>query len=488
MKRIIQTFLIVLAIPVTAFSQSWEWEKSIGSSATADNGYAICADGLGNCYVASKIGTQGFVSKYNSSGSVAWSTGMIDQLNYEVSISYDAGQIYYAGDSSGSVFIVRLDTSGNTIWKTNCGTGRAKGIAADGSGHVYLTGTQTSLVKLDTSGSILWSHIGSYPRGISICTDLAGSVYVTGEFGGTTVFGMDTLTALGSQDIFIAKYDPSGNCNWAKRAGGNFVGFYSDDRGNGICTDNAGNLYVTGSYVGSADFDALIITSPPQWSNDVFIAKYDTSGNAIWVRAATGVSDQEGRCIAVDYQGNILIGGSFVPTLYFSSSQLYGWGNYDAFVAKYDPVGNLIATIEAGEPTWNEFVYGICIDNLGNVFVAGTYTFTAHFGTDSLAGQGDYDAFAGKIDFITAVEEINSVSTFLVFPNPASSAVTVCFAENAVSDIVVMDALGQEVLQQKTIDIKQISIPIETLPVGIYFFSCYNNGEIVGNGKFIVWH
>jgi hypothetical protein len=484
MKKII---LIFCFFPFILFSQNWQWEKSYGDPMGSDKGYAICTDGTGNCYMAGNSMHIGFISKYNSSGINVWSFYVPNPSFYGgVAICYFSNYIYYTTDSLGNAFVSKYDLNGNLIWKTSCGFGTTFGITPDNFGHLYITGAGTSLIKLDTSGNILWNRNNLFPRGNSITTDLVGNIYVTGYFSDTTAFDMDTITALGNQDIFIAKYNSSGNCVWAKRAGGNYSGnLYSDDVGYAVVADTLGYLYVTGSFVDTADFNSFTITNPYPNTADVFLSKYDTSGNVMWVKQATGASDQEGRCIAIDYQGNILIGGSYVPALYFNSYQLNGWGNYDAFVAKYDSNGNYISVISAGSTAWNEYVYGICADNSGNIFVSGSFSDVAHFDADSLVSQGYYDMFVGKIDFTTGMEEQSQSISVNVFPNPATTNVTFQMDKlKGNKTIVIYDQLGKEIWRKETTE-NQIEFSTENFATGLYFYRIESERKFA-QGKFVV--
>jgi hypothetical protein len=480
--------ILISFFPLTSFSQNWQWEKDEGSPSGNDKGYSICTDGAGNCYMAGNSMGIGLISKYNSSGVNVWSFYVPNPSFYGgASICYFSNYIYYATDSLGRTFVSKYDLNGNFIWEINCGLGMAFGITPDNFGNLYVTGSGAFLVKVDTAGNMIWRKQNIYARGNSISADPIGNIYVTGYFSDTAIFDAHTVTALGNQDIFIAKFDSSGICHWVKRAGGNHIGnWFSEDDGYGIVADTSGYLYVTGSYVDTADFNSFTLASPNPNSSDVFLAKYDTSGNAIWVQQATGNSDQEGRCIAIDYQGNVLIGGSYVPDLYFNSYQLNGWGNYDAFVAKYDPNGNFISVISAGGATWNEYVYGICADNTGNIFVSGSFSDVAYFDADSLVSYGNYDIFIGKIDFTTGITEQVQNFSVNVFPNPAITSTT--FQMNGLigsKTIIIYDQLGKEIWRKETNE-NQIEFSVENLAAGLYFYRVEQKGEASANGKFII--
>ncbi|MCW3085269.1 MAG: hypothetical protein JWP12_2635 [Bacteroidetes bacterium] len=447
-----------------------------------DNGKAICTDGAGNCYTAADSSGFARIIKYDVSGNPGWN--VIAWTGNATAIADHGGYLYVAGDSSHFIRIGKYDHTGNKLWQTNGSSGNVNGITLDNAGNIYTTGDSNPLSKYDASGNLLWNVLLPV-TGNSIAVDTSGNLYITGYFAGTLSFGSYTLTALGSKDIFIAKYDATGNCLWAKRAGGSHPCCYSDDSGNAITTDNAGNSYITGSIVDTADFDSFTLIAS---SNDIFVAKYDVSGNALWVKQATGGSDQEGRCIALDNSGNILIGGSYVPNVDFGGFSMHGWGNYDAFIAKYDNNGNFITAIKAGGPTWNEYIYGICTDNSGNTFFTGSFSFTAYFGSDTLVSDGGYNVCTGKIDMQTGITEIAAdLFNMTLYPNPANEQITFDLSEaiNENTIIQIKNTLGQTIkTAQLSKGNKQLEMDIRDLAQGFYFIQLQNEGQLLSK-KFI---
>ena len=129
----------------------------------------------------------------------------------------------------------------------------------------------------------------SRDEGTGVAVDGSGNSYVTGYFEGTATFGLGEanqtiLTAAGSEDIFVAKYDSSGLLQWAKRAGGS-----SSEEGYGIAVDDLGNSYVTGGFAGTPTFGAgeanqTILTAAGD--RDIFVAKYNSSGLLQWAKRA----------------------------------------------------------------------------------------------------------------------------------------------------------------------------------------------------------
>src|SRR5258705_4310265 len=122
-------------------------------------------------------------------------------------------------------------------------------------------------------------------EGYSIAVDASGNVYTTGYFTGTVDFdpgpGTTNLTAIGLEDAFVLKMNAVGNIVWAKQFGGS-----SSDFGRSIAVDASGNVYTTGGFNGTVDFDpgpAIVnLSSAGGW--DIFISKLNASGNFVWVK------------------------------------------------------------------------------------------------------------------------------------------------------------------------------------------------------------
>ena len=130
---------------------------------------------------------------------------------------------------------------------------------------------------------LAWAQVMSgntYSEGRSITTDGAGNVYTTGYFTKTVNFdpkaGTVMLTSSGSNDIFVSKTDASDNLIWAKKLGGT-----GSDYGYSISVDAAGNVYTTGCFTGTADFDpgSGVFNLTSAGGFDIFISKLDASGN-----------------------------------------------------------------------------------------------------------------------------------------------------------------------------------------------------------------
>ncbi len=396
-----------------------------------------------------------FVSKFDSSGNFIWAKGVggagQDQ-SYGITTD-SSGNVYTTGRFSGTVdfdpgvgtanlisvgdsdiFVSKLDSSGNFIWAKGMGGSdydSGYSIATDSSSNVYTTGSFGGTVdfdpgagafnlvsagsddifvsKLDSSGNFIWAKgmggaSGDY--GSSIATDSSGNVYTIGGFYGTVDFdpstGVFDLASVGSDDIFVSKLDSSGNFAWAKGMGGS-----SYDYGNGIATDSNGNVYTTGDYFGTVDFDpgAGVFNLTSAGYSDIFISKLDSSGNFAWVKGMGGASRDSGYGIATDLSGNVYTTGYFGATADFDPGtgtvNLVSAGNEDIFVSKLDNGGNFIWAKGMGGSSY-DYGFSIATDSNGNVYTTGGFSGTADFdpgaGTANLTSAGGDDIFISKLD------------------------------------------------------------------------------------------
>ena len=158
----------------------------------------------------------------------------------------------------------------------------------------------------------------------------------------STLIGSSTynLTAVSQSDIFIAKFDGSGNSGWAKR-----MGAANGETADCITNDVSGNIYSTGTFGGLVDFDpGPGVYNLMGTDGQVFISKLDAGGNFIWAKQIGGTG--EGKSIFVDINGNIYATGLFSLTGDFDPGPAYynltsnGWA--DIFISKLDVNGNFV--------------------------------------------------------------------------------------------------------------------------------------------------
>ena len=215
----------------------------------------------------------------------------------------------------------------------------------------------------------------------ALATDKSGNVYVTGSSNVT--WGAPVRAFTNDDDAFIAKLDPNGNLIW-----NTFLGGSQSDLAEGVAVDSSGNLYVVGWSTAAWGSPVRSFSG----GNDAWAAKVDSTGHLIWhtFLGGPGVNSNldYGRAIAVDAAGSIYVGGES-PATWGTPVTVAGFGS---FIAKLDPDGNL---------TWNAFlgssgVRGLALDGIGNVFATGGGS--CGWGTPINGCSGDSEAYVAKLD------------------------------------------------------------------------------------------
>lgn len=214
---------------------------------------------------------------------------------------------------------------------------------------------------------------------LDVASDSSGNYYVTGYFTSAAIIGTTTLNSSGNSDIFIAKYNAAGAVLWAAKAGGPGA-----DRAYSIKADDAGNVYITGYYYGTANFGSNSITSVAG-TQDVFIAKYDTAGVVQWVKSVGGSDAETGSGITCDHAGNVIVTGQFRGTATFGSTSLTSdidpitsLPSFDIFTLKYTGSGNFV-WVEQGRARYDDRGLDVAVDNLNNIYIVGQFSDTIQF-------------------------------------------------------------------------------------------------------------
>lgn len=251
--------------------------------------------------------------------------------------------------------------------------------------------------------------------GNAVATDNAGNIYITGRFSGTVDFdpgaGTTNLVSAGGDDAFVAKYTSAGGLVWARQFGGTL-----NEQGLAIAVDSAGNVYTTGEYSGTVDFDP----GPGTYSlgnagsTDVFISKLDADGNFAWARRIGSSGGDQGLGIAVDSSGNVVTTGRFINTVDFdpdpvAEHKLSAAGNSDIFISKLDAAGKFVWARRMGSSEVDAG-FGVAIGPDDSIYTTGTFVGTVDFdpgpGTYSLVSSGQ-DVFVSQLDaagnFVQAV-------------------------------------------------------------------------------------
>lgn len=414
LRRIAHLLGFVLLSASLGYAQdpTFEWVASTGAPATFSGGYGIAHDDLGNVYVTGRF------------------TGTID---------FDPGVGVTNLTSAGGqdTYITKVDAGGNLVWARRVGGPNdvySFDVVVDGSGNVYVTGAfsgtadfdpgpgtfnlssiglffdEIFVLKLDTNGNLAWARKmggSDFDFGRSIVVSAAGNVITTGTFRGTVDFdpgpGTSVLTSITEgNDIFISKLDAAGNFVWAKQLGGN-----GNDNGYAVTVDAAENVFTTGSFSATADFDpgASVFNLTEVNNGDIFISKLDGAGNFVWARGMGGTSSDIGLGVQVDDFGNVYTTGYFHTTVDFDPgpgiANLVSAGFNDAFIAKFDGNGDYLWAKGMGG-TIDDESSSLALDANGNVYATGSFESTVDFdpgpGTFNLTPGGSGGGFVVKLD------------------------------------------------------------------------------------------
>ena len=470
-------FLLAKMIIAHAQSPQFKWVTAFGSNEFVYS-TAILTDDNGNLYtlgyfsgthdfdpgpgvynIASKGSTDIYILKTDPGGNFLWAgsmggTGeeigfsMVRDINGNIFIS---GRFQFTADldpGAGTqnrtaqkyqdMFICKLNSTGNFLWAVTIpgiAIDNANFLSADNNGNVIMTGNFTGYVdfnpgvatailyseepytdvfvlKIDAAGNFVWVkqvQIELLGFVFDIAADPSGNVYVTGNFRGTVDFdpngGEHLLTSNGDLDVFILKLDDGGNFLWVE----NFGGAGMDD-GTSIDVDNMGNVYATGDFSQTVDFDpgpgVYNLVNASSYAIP-YILKLDASGNLIWAQMIDNdFSVIQG--LAINYSGEVFITGHFRQTLDFDpsvSTDDLTANETDMFLAKFSTDGVFEWSEQVTGPG-NDYGLELAVDKYDNVFTTGIFHGTADFdpgaGTQFLTSSDEGDVYILKTGFCPA--------------------------------------------------------------------------------------
>lgn len=304
------------------------------------------------------------------------------------------------------LFVFSLSAQVNQDWLAcygNIGNDEATANCFDNLGNFYVAGTFKDTISIgshtlnsgihtmafiaayNSARQVLWATQSSSGGTISraakitgIIADEASNLYITGTFIGTLYIGGFSVISLGDEDIFVAKLNPAGVCQWLKRTGGG-----SHDYARGICLSNSGQP-VIGAYIeGNINLWGTALSS--LGDSDILIFKLDSAG-ALADYAQFGSSGQD-RCYSICSlpNGGYAISGSYLGAITFGTTVLPELGQ-EAYVCKLDDdltplwalntVGSALQDADA-----------VCADS-SYIYLFGNYANAFSLGTCSLPNVG----------------------------------------------------------------------------------------------------
>lgn len=532
MKKTILLFTTFLLSTFVVNAQYFDWVKSIPSMKRGNP--AIAIDNWSNVFITGRIVDfdnsysttyEIFIKKFDSTGILLWEKRMGGSGYDEgTSIAVDSlGNVYTSGSFSGTVdfdpnegivnltssdnrdsFIQKLDANGNLIWAQVLNV-EITSLSTDGKGNIYtsgyfysptdfdpnedtvtLSGSGIFVQKLDTNSKFLWVKKLEEDDSITdketfaIEVDNLNHVYI----GVSKVYYGYKLRS--QENISIYKLDTNGNLIWNKILENTFI--ITTDIRFDLTIDSNGNIFTTGSFDETVDFDPnhgiAELTASSKHGGDAFIQKLDSSGNFLWAKNISG----GGSSIVTDKAGNVYTTGMFEGKVNFNpnTDTLYLTALWrDVFIQKLDSNGDFLWAKSIAASKVND----IAIDNFGKIYIAGTFhkivDFNPNAETHFLTSSNHHDVFLQKfskkqkIEAPLGIKDYN-VKQIKLYPNPASEFINIELPPNVeykVTDIRIIDYLGNEAQHKRLKNTTKV-IDISHLSTGIYYLNL-----ILGTGE-----
>lgn len=249
------------------------------------------------------------------------------------------------------------------------------------------------VLRYSSGGAIRWGAANGgageiVPAGIAV--DRGGSAYVVGSFKRTVSFGSTVLASSGDYDLFIAKLSPSGSWVWARRGGGTEA-----DIAGGVVVDSLDRPIVVGTFSQGARFDTAEIGA--FGGTDLFLAKYESTGQLLWLVGDGGPGDERGIDVGVDASGAIAIVGEFEGRGTFGGSDLGISAGTDVAVGRYTRDGVGIWGRRLGSDSVDH-AGGVAVDPFGNITIVGSCADSLDLGSQTIGGDGGEDLFVARLN------------------------------------------------------------------------------------------
>lgn len=289
---------------------------------------------------------------------------------------------------------VGIDSQGNVYL-----LGDFAGAVDVGTGPLVATGLKSDIVlaKLDSHGTPIWAQAWgdtSNQYATKLTVDKDDNVVIMGRAFGKINFGDGLLDAVGTDDVFIAKFSPDGAPLWSAIYGG-----VDPDRAERLTTDADGDVIITGTFTGEVDFGLQPVTSAGL--RDAFVMKLDGDfGIQRFVQVFGGAGDDYGFGVSTDAANNVYVSGRFQESLTIGANALASAGGYDVYLAKLDPTGDVLWAQSFGTAS-DDLAQDLvvhAVDGGEQIVLLGHAFDGVDFGGGALAGEGERDIFLAAFD------------------------------------------------------------------------------------------
>lgn len=531
------------------------WAKSIGGQGQALI-YTMVLDQDENIYVSGSLGgeidfdpgigtailngnegdsivSKVFLAKYDSDGKYLWAKAIGSSGSFQSMARDSSGNIFISGHFTGTAdfdpgpgiasltasgyddaFIAKYDANGNYVWAKRIDSSNQtipNSMVCDNLGNFYITGlfsgitdfdpgTQTALydtdsqsynafiVKYSPNGDLVWVKVPQsegFDQANSITIDPTGNLIVAGKFGYGSINlnpggSNGEVIGQGSENMFFAKYGSSGNFIWAKGVGGdaNYVNAST------VKTDALGNIYLTGDFIDSIDFNPdaqnqnVLVSS--SYTRDVFFAKYDSNGNYLWAKSITGDGYDYGLSLSVK-KNKLLLTGYFSGEADFDATSgshvLNCLNNENMFLAKYSLCGNLNNAISVAGNTLSAIAAADAYQWI-DCNNGGTYINGATHQSFSPLVAGNYAVIitdnncqvVSPCHAVLGVDNPDGLNKVVLYPNPTNGEFEIQFP-HVFSEITtkITNLLGETISVKRFFGKQQLSLSLSHVSEGLYF-------------------
>ncbi|MBP7260669.1 MAG: T9SS type A sorting domain-containing protein [Bacteroidia bacterium] len=445
------------------------------------------------------------LAKYDSNGTF--------KMGFSVSGTHTEFPQAIITDGNGNIIVTGAFGGTNVDFDPDTGTYYLSSASGNNTSLDYF------LVKYSSTGALMWAFTAGNASGISdVGRALAienNNIYVTGNFFSTVDFshgsGTSVLTSNGGMDIFVAKYNSSGVCQWAFNVGGTSSTLGVSEIGYDIairqnCVYVIGGFHSNASTVdfapGSGTFNLASIDI------DAFVAKYTLNSNFIWAFVMGGTGIDFCRAMSFDSTGSLAITGDYRASNFNAdpngTTYLTNSGNADFFITKFDatplPVEWLYVQAErlSDKNVWVE--WGCASETDNDYFTVERSVDLVHWEeADRVTGKGtiltptkyhlvddnDFNGisyyrikqtdFNGKFNYSNVVSVNNTgENVFTLYPNPAQSNILLAMdKENMGGTLYIKDLTGKRLITAT--HYFGTTVNIELLPAGTYLAEYLNN-------------
>lgn len=498
--------IIVLLFSLGLKAQTFEWLRTPAITFNMNPGmisYPTASDASGNTFICGfkDTGTSYTdifgnlaLHKYDANGTLVSTTNINGDVHAYKLATDNTGNLYMAvsylttitignfnlttNAQSVKPLLLKFNTNGELLWhKVIPGdfTQHFNAIAIDSQQNVFIgyDDYQNSFIeKLDGNGNTLQLIIQSDVKLISaVSVDNEGNIYAAGSCAEVNaVFNGTAMPAPFLYNIYVVKYNAAGQMQWMH---------YVED----ITCPEPMVLARTPDevYFSSPLFDNFsiggIATEGPTNNSDFFLAKFNATGTAQWVKEVPGNGNVQlghRNFLALDQQGNIYLTGKTQGPIQWNanvSSQTQSGFNSDVLVLKYSPQGTVLWAKTAGGNS-EDRADGVSVLSDGSVVISGmsnnVVTFdTWQAGTDNF----QYYPFLAKLNQTTLQLPDNEFLSWVAYPNPTKDFLTL--KTNGYRGMATLYTIWGQQLKSFEITSNEAQLDLSNIASGTYFLKCH---------------